>query len=494
LSGGFAIIDVETTGLSPFLDRVIELAILRADRSGRIVDEWVCRFNLEGPVGATHIHGITDADVANAPLLRDLLPQISSRLDGLAAVAHNVRFDLAFLRQEYKRAGWAMPEVPALCTVDTAREELPDSGRYRLADCCAVTGVSLTRAHSALDDARAVAGLLAFFRADDDVSIECEELCRQAALVEWPTAATGPVWVGALLAARRYARRVEVPRLAETLDRMRLADALDEGAPEGSLAFLELLAQVLEDGAITEGERAALAELAAAYHLDDDAQRRAHRAFVLALAHCALDDGKVTREERAELRAVCELLDVDTDEIDRLLDIAERARATRLSANLQPLPADWAHGEPLRVGDKVVFTGCDPDEREQLEDRAEALGVRVISSVSARVAMLVTDGSFSGTKAAAAARIGLRTVDPATFATLLDHLQPAAARPAPRPLAVPTDPSRATPLPAPRTPGDSFDPSVVRAWARSLGIAVGDRGRLPAAVFAAYAEAHSEQA
>jgi DNA polymerase-3 subunit epsilon len=490
---GFAIIDVETTGLSASLDRVIELAIVRADGHGRIVDEWVCRFNPQGPVGATHIHGITDADVANAPLFQDLLPTISARLDGLVAVAHNARFDLAFLRQEYKRAGWSMPFVPALCTLDAGRQLLPHLGRYRLADCCAATGVPLSRAHSALYDAHAVAGLLAVFLGRREVSAYCAELIDQAAVLQWPTAAAGPVWVGALLAARRHARRVEVPRLAEVLDRMRLADALDEGAPEGSLAFLELLAQVLEDGAITAAEREAMAELAAAYHLDGDAQRRTHRAFVLALAHCALEDGKVTRDERAELQAVSELLDVDPAEIKRLLDVAEHSRQARLSAGLQPLPSDWPYGEPLRVGDKVVFTGCDPDEREQLEDRAESLGVRVVGSVSARIAMLVTDGAFTGTKATEAASIGLRTVDPATFGTLLQHLQPAAPRVASGPVTKSSEAPRAV-LPGPRSPGEALDPSVVRTWARSQGIVVGERGRLPAAVFAAYADAHHKNA
>src|SRR3546814_6743327 len=41
----FAIIDVETTGLSPRVDRVIELAVVRVDHCGEVVDEWVTRLN-----------------------------------------------------------------------------------------------------------------------------------------------------------------------------------------------------------------------------------------------------------------------------------------------------------------------------------------------------------------------------------------------------------------------------------------------------------------
>ena len=74
-----------------------------------------------------------------------------------------------------------------------------------------------------------------------------------------------------------------------------------------------------------------------------------------------------------------------------------------------------------------MFTGCDDAERDRLVQRAEQLGVRVIGSVSARVAMLVTDGGFHGGKAADALALALRTVTPKVF-ELLQHLQLIAPR------------------------------------------------------------------
>jgi len=108
----FAIIDVETTGLSPKRDRVLELAVVRVDQRGQIVDEWSTRFNPEGPVGATHIHGITDADVAHAPLFRDVAASIVPYICGLPIAAHYARFDLGFLLGELPRAGWDVPVLP----------------------------------------------------------------------------------------------------------------------------------------------------------------------------------------------------------------------------------------------------------------------------------------------------------------------------------------------------------------------------------------------
>lgn len=65
-AGGFTVIDVETTGLSAKQHRVLEIAVVRTDTRGRIAGEWARRLDPEGPVGATHIHGITADDVRGA--------------------------------------------------------------------------------------------------------------------------------------------------------------------------------------------------------------------------------------------------------------------------------------------------------------------------------------------------------------------------------------------------------------------------------------------
>jgi DNA polymerase-3 subunit epsilon len=503
---GFAIIDVETTGLSSGSHRVLELAIVRTDTRGHVIDEWTCRFNPQGPVGASHIHGIYDRDVARAPLFVDVLPEVSSRLAGAAVGGHNVRFDLAFLRAEYARAGWSLPFLPSLCTLEASYTYLPQLDRRRLTDCCAATGIGIQHAHSALGDARATATLLRSYL-DPHYGLPPHPdhlaIATQGLAITWPTRPGGARPPVASLPPRVQRKvqqpAVQSPSLISLLGRLHLADALDDGAPEGSLPYLELLAEVLEDGVLSDDERASLSDLAGLYGLDAVARGAAHRGFILALAHLAFDDGKVSRAERAELTGVAALLDVPKAAVTALLDTAEAARHERLSADLRPLPDDWALGEPLRVGYKVVFTGCDDLLRERLEQRAEALGVRVMSSVNVRTAMLVTDGSFHGGKAADAAALGTRTVTPQVFDTLLRHLQPSA-----RPASVVVPAQRPQPQVAAEAAADhpmqvgsaataaegGVTPAVVRAWARENGYDVGARGRLPAEIFDAYARAH----
>ncbi|MDP9738081.1 exonuclease domain-containing protein [Curtobacterium sp. 260] len=487
----FAVIDVETTGLSPQRDRILELAIVRLDHAGSIVDEWVSRFDPEGPVGATHIHGIRDEDVVGQPRFAESAETVVAALSGLAVVAHNARFDLAFLRSELTAAGWRPPWIASYCTLDASRAYLPDLERRRLVDCCWSAGIRLDGAHSALGDARAAAELLRAYIArnggPDPVLLEAAATARATA---WPTAPHDrPRTAERPLNERVRSRparstppQPSSPPLLRQLSAMSLLEVVEEGAPVGTIAYLEKLFDALEDGDISDDEANSLQELVVDYDLSASDVRAAHDAFLLALAHRAVDDGRVSHEERRELKGIASLLGVADTTVKRVIDDADTARQARLSAALGPLPDPWPHGEPLRVGDRVVFTGCDDDQRARLEKRAGELGVRVVGAVSRLTVMLVTDGSFSGGKAAKARELGTRNVHPDTFDLLLQHLQPAEERTARR-----TDAAARSSVIAPK----AASPAAIRAWAASVGHDVGVRGRLPKHVIDAYSAAHN---
>lgn len=493
----YAIIDVETTGLSPRMDRILELAIVRVDAQGRVVDEWTTRFNPEGPVGATHIHGIRDADVATSPFFRDLASSVASRLAGLLVVAHNAPFDLAFLRAEFETAGWDTPSIPSFCTLRASHHYLPELARRRLVDCCWATDVTLDNAHSALGDARATAGLMNRYitgHGGAPVHADLLALPAQARTVTWPA---GPARrpVPRQPAANRPINnrpirispvRPKQPPLIRQLTALSLLEVIDEGAPDGTMAYLETLLDCLEDGELSENETAQLTDLKAIYHLSDTDVAATHRACVLALAHRALDDGHVSHEERAELYALAELLAVPRSDVLAAIKLADSARAARMSAGLLPLPDSWPHGEPLRVGEKVVFTGCDDIQRELLENRAEELGVRVIGGISRLTVLLVTDGSFAGGKLAKATELGTRIVHPDVFAVLLANLQPALTPAVPLPQMAVGQPLGDPSVMINLISKPKATPAQIRAWAAANGHLIGVRGRLPLDVVEAF--------
>ncbi|PWJ48453.1 exonuclease, DNA polymerase III, epsilon subunit family [Quadrisphaera granulorum] len=163
-TAGFAVLDLETTGLSPRTERIVEVAVVHVSPEGVAGTEWSTLVYPGRPtVGATHVHGIRPADVRNAPRFAQIASALVDVLAGRVLVAHNANFDVPFLRAEFERAGVTMPDVPRLCTLTESRRHLPQLLRRKLADCCAAAGVRLTGAHSALGDARATAGLLACY-------------------------------------------------------------------------------------------------------------------------------------------------------------------------------------------------------------------------------------------------------------------------------------------------------------------------------------------
>ena len=148
-----AVVDVETTGLDPQAgDRVCEIAVLRVD-PGEAPRLWVSLVNPERPIGAgaQAVNGIADEDVAAAPLFGTLIAEINAGLDGAVLVAHNVPFDVGFLRAEYRRAGRRFPTVPTLDTLELARRCFR-FGRNGLGAVARQLGVSVRGLHRAEGD------------------------------------------------------------------------------------------------------------------------------------------------------------------------------------------------------------------------------------------------------------------------------------------------------------------------------------------------------
>lgn len=261
----FVVLDVETTGLSASSHRIVEIALVSTDISGRVLDEWSTRIDPQGPVGATHIHGITEGDVAHMSRFNQLVDELTPRLQGAAVSAHNAKFDLAFLRAEYARAGWEMPFMPALCTLEASQYHLPDLPRRRLADCCAAVGQPLEHAHSALGDARSTAGPLAAFM-NPQFGLPPRpadfEIPQRARYVAWPSRPSErPVVISAPPRGFSSARTAfsaqalrniaaasggSAPGLVEVIEKFSLVNAVDEGSPSGAVAYLEKVAEVLE--------------------------------------------------------------------------------------------------------------------------------------------------------------------------------------------------------------------------------------------------------
>src|SRR3954471_12400367 len=130
----FAFVDVETTGASAdFGHRVIEIGISRVE-GGRVVAEYEHLLDPQRNIskGVTALTGITQAMVAGQPTFAAELPRMIELLRGAVVVGHNVRFDLGFLRKEFRRGGQeivaALGDSHVMDTVRIARRRFGRGG------------------------------------------------------------------------------------------------------------------------------------------------------------------------------------------------------------------------------------------------------------------------------------------------------------------------------------------------------------------------------
>jgi len=146
-------IDVETTGMSPQHDRVIEVGILRVE-DGEVVAQYNKLLNPE-----TFIHpsiqsltGISPLELERAPTFEQEKDEIYELLQDSVFVAHNVRFDYAFLKGEFSR--FQMPfTAKQLCTARLSRALFPSERKHGLSALIERFGFTCTHRHRAFDDA-----------------------------------------------------------------------------------------------------------------------------------------------------------------------------------------------------------------------------------------------------------------------------------------------------------------------------------------------------
>lgn len=105
-------IDLETTGLSPRTDRVVEVAVIQLDCDLSPRGELATLVNPGRDIGPIHIHHITARDVVRAPRFEQIAPMLLDALHGRIVVAHNVQFDLSFCEPSSHAWVSACPSCP----------------------------------------------------------------------------------------------------------------------------------------------------------------------------------------------------------------------------------------------------------------------------------------------------------------------------------------------------------------------------------------------
>jgi DNA polymerase-3 subunit epsilon len=156
--------DLETTGLSAQNDRIVEVGAVRFSRAGDELGRFQSLVNPRRPIPqrVQWIHGISDADVADAPEIGPVLQAFLHWIgppQGTALLAHNARFDAAFLGAELGRNGLAMPGHHVIDTLPLARKCWPEFRGHGLDALTERLGLDSAEKHRALADSLRVRSL-----------------------------------------------------------------------------------------------------------------------------------------------------------------------------------------------------------------------------------------------------------------------------------------------------------------------------------------------
>src|SRR5947209_2152485 len=125
-------VDIETNGLSNIRGRVIEVAVIRVE-AGKVIRTLNTLIDPETPLPQfiTRLTGITESDLASAPTFDQIAEELQDILHDAIFVAHNVRFDYSFLKQEFVRLGLTfLPKQ--LCTVKLSKALHPHERSHKL--------------------------------------------------------------------------------------------------------------------------------------------------------------------------------------------------------------------------------------------------------------------------------------------------------------------------------------------------------------------------
>lgn len=226
-------LDLETTGLDPTQDAIIEIGAVRF-RGKRVEDEFQTLVNpgLAIPPFIEQLTGINSAMVANAPRILEVLADLEAFVGNAPILGQNVSFDTGFLAE----FGLFLTN-PKLDTYDLASALLPSAGRYSLSGLASALHIPVGRSHRALDDAQTTRQVLMrlYEMAGDLPPWLIHEIARYGADVEW-----GAGWIFDELAG--YADQ--------------------DGGPPASASFLGL--------SLTENGHRALIPLDEIQHLDPE--------------------------------------------------------------------------------------------------------------------------------------------------------------------------------------------------------------------------------
>ena len=150
----FVAFDIETTGLKPVIDRIVEIGSVKF-RGNRVLDTFgdLIDPQVSIPAETTRVHGITDQMVRGKPVIDQGLPDFVAFIGDAVPVAHNTSFDVSFIAYDLSRIHLKASPLPILDTCSLSRSLFPGLPSYSLENLAKWFHIDCETTHRAVADA-----------------------------------------------------------------------------------------------------------------------------------------------------------------------------------------------------------------------------------------------------------------------------------------------------------------------------------------------------
>jgi DNA polymerase III subunit epsilon len=157
----FCVLDLETTGGNPESEQIIEVGMVKIEKM-KLTEERSFLVNPEKPIPdfVQKLTGIKPDDVKSAPRIEEVIDEVTQFIGDSVLVAHNISFDIPFLNGILKRLNRPKVENSVLCTNIMTKYLIPEIVNTNLNFMSQLFKLKHSKAHRAIEDARATAELL----------------------------------------------------------------------------------------------------------------------------------------------------------------------------------------------------------------------------------------------------------------------------------------------------------------------------------------------
>lgn len=359
----YTAVDVETTGLDPTTDRIVEIGLVKFTGEGTVLDEFATLVNSPGSSpDAQACHQINDADIADAPSICDALREAFAFMDGTVVVSHKWEFEEGFLAAAAAQCGLSLPNVLAICTRQF------DGRGYSLKIFHKSATGKFHDAHAALSDARAVREVLLWMMGT----------APNPLYLTSPPPPPGPPYTGGDCLISCRAAVMSNASMAELINAFPQSPHARAGDPNEVENYLALLAESIEDGWLTHEEIRALTQ---------QVQRTRLTGTQIWYTHQLAWESQFPDRETPTA-------ELDPNERRERYLMAEGLGLTDLAADIDAVIASLEEPKPdasarflksLRIG-----TVGETTEIVQIRDHAKAYGAKIAVRITKTVKWMVT--------------------------------------------------------------------------------------------------------